>query len=233
MAIKTYLYRSDYIDQIDLTSLLDAAANPTIGVPTGQLLLPITVDDTVPNIKADLDEAMASLGYVYVAEQTGAIGGTHTDHGVLLADPVDPVPTAGDTYYNSALHLPMFYDGFRSKWVSVETSELMFGRDGSTAPGQYFRAVDGRVMSDTIGLYAMRSGTVVTLAYSRSNAVACSFEITVNGVTVHTVASAAAKGRDIAINADFNFGDIIAVRNRNPGGVPTDVVGWLRVKWRV
>ena len=155
-------------------------------------------------------------------------------YGKLGADPgVGPVATDGDTYYNTALRMPMTYDGLRTKWLSVESNEFIFGRNGPTAVGQYYRTVDGRVMSSTLGWYAIRSGTIVSLGYTRSNAVASTFELLRNGIVIATVGSAAINGRDITLNADFLFGDVLAVRNQNPGGVTQDVVGWFRVKWRV
>ncbi len=230
MAIKTYLYRPEYIAQVDLEALLAVGASPVIGTPTSQNLLPVTIDDSH---KVDLDEAMATFGYVFVAEQTGTTGTSRRDYGVLLADPIDPPPSAGDMYFNGAMQLEMRYDGVRGKWLSSDGSEFLFGRNGPKAAGSYYNTVDGRVMSATLGFYAVRSGTVLTLGYTRSNALASTFEIMRNGAVIHSVPSAAAAGRDIAINADFSFGDIIAGRNRNPGGVTTDVVGWLRMQWRV
>lgn len=168
------------------------------------------------------------------AGANGAVVNGIRHYGKLAADPVGPpAPADGDTYYNTALRMNMVYDGFRSKWLSVESGEFVFGRNGATAVGQYYRSVNNRVMSATLGWYAMRAGTVVSMTYTRSDNDAATFEIVRNGVLIHSVASAAIGGRDIAINADFNFGDVIAVRNRNPGNTTSDVTGWVRVKWRV
>lgn len=176
-----------------------------------------------------------------VAEATagnGVVVNTIRNYGKSAANPAAPAPTDGDTYYNTALRLPMAYDASRSKWLSVESSEFHFGRDGNTALGQYYRAADGRVMGPVgaafIGWYAIRSGTVISFAYTRSDNDAADFEI-VNqtGAVLHTIPSSAFGGRDIAVNADFNFGDILAVRNKLTGSITSDVVGWLRVKWRV
>lgn len=231
MAIKTYLYRAAGIATSDLTPLLAAGAAPVLGNVINVDLTPITIDEVH---KPDLDDAMASLGYAFVAEYTDpAPLVARTDYGVLTADPTSPVPTVGDYYYNDALQMEMKYDGLRTKFLSVESNEFTFGRNGATALGQYYRTVDGRVMSATIGWYAFRSGTIVSLGYTRSNLAASTFEIMRNGVVIASVGSAAISGRDITLNADFTFGDVLAVRNRNPGGITQDVVGWLRMKWRV
>ena len=158
-------------------------------------------------------------------------GGGRTDFGTLAVDPV-AVPSDGDKYYNSSLQMEMRYDILRLKWLSIEAVEFTFGRNQNTAAGQYYRTVDGRVMSATLGWYAVRSGTVVSLGYTRSDADAATFEITSNGAPIATVASSATGGRDITLNSDFIFGQVLAARNQNPGNTTSDVVGWIRVKWR-
>jgi hypothetical protein len=173
-----------------------------------------------------------------IAESTannGVVVNTIRNYGKLAADPgVGPAPSDGDTYYNTALRMNMVYDGFRSKWLSVESAEFHFGRDGNTAVNQYYRAADGRVMSSLLGWYAIRTGTVVSLGYTRGDSDQATFDIVQDGISIATVASAASAGRDVTLNADFNFGDILAVRNQAGGGnnTTTNVIGWIRVKWR-
>jgi hypothetical protein len=160
-------------------------------------------------------------------------GGPRTDYGVSATDPTVPPPSNGDLYYNSVLDMEMRYDATRGKWLSIEADIVPFGRDGPTGVGQYYRAVNNRIMSATIGWYGQFNGTVVSLAYTRSNFNAATFEVMRSGVAVHTVPSAIIKGRDPTINADFVAGDVLAVRNQNPGSMTMDVVGWMRVKWRI
>jgi hypothetical protein len=155
-----------------------------------------------------------------------------TDYGTLATNPAG-VPNDGDIYYNSSLQMEMRYDAFRSKWLSIESTEFIFRRDGNNAPGQYYRTADGRVMSATLGWYAVRSGTIVSLGYTRTDADAASAEITANGGTIASVASAATGGRDITLNADFTFGQVLAARNAAAGNTTSNFVGWIRVKWRV
>ena len=133
----------------------------------------------------------------------------------------------------------MRYDSTRGKWLSVESAEFHFGRDGNTAVGQYYRAADGRVMgpigANFLGWYAIRSGTVVSLGYTRSDSDQAVFDIVQDGTSIATVSSTATGGRDVTINADFTFGDVLAVLNQaGAGNNPTsNVIGWIRVKWRV
>jgi len=154
--------------------------------------------------------------------------------GKLASDPPvgpDPAPTDGDTYYNTSLRMAMQYDGLRSKWLSVASNEFTFGRDGNTAVNQYYRTVDGRIMSPTLGWYAIRSGTVVALGYTRSNTDATVFDLVQDGASIATVASSALSGRDITLNADFTFGDILAALNTG-ANTASNVIAWIQVKWR-
>jgi len=231
MAITTYLYRAPGVRNADLAPLLAIGAGATVGVPLNDSLTPVTVDSAH---KIDLDDAMASLGYEFVSIYTdpAPIVGRR-DFGVLAANPVGVVPGAGDYYYNSSLQMEMTYDSLRSKWLSIESTEFIFGRNGTTNIGQYYRTADGRVMTPTLGWYAVRSGTVVSLGYTRANALASTFEITADGVTIAALASAATSGRSVSLNSDFTFGQVLGARNQNPGNVTTEVTGWVRVRWSV
>jgi hypothetical protein len=230
MAIRTYLYSASPVTSTELDPLLAIGVPYTIGDALGASLIPITIDDAN---KTDLDDAMLELGYVYVSEYTGvATLQGRQDYGVLATDPVGITPGTGDMYYNSILQMEMRYDNVRSKWLSVESQRFQFGRDGATAVDQYFRGADGRVLSDSIGWYAERSGTIISMAYTRSNSVAMAFEVTANGAALGNLPSSAVGGRSVALNFDFNFGDVLAVRNAG-AGVPDDVNAVLGIKWRV
>jgi hypothetical protein len=156
------------------------------------------------------------------------------NYGKSAADPaVGPAPADGDTYYNTSMRMGMVYDGLRSKWLSAESTSFHFGRDGNTAANQYYRAADGRVMSSTSGWYAERSGTVISMAYTRTDTDAATFDIVGDGASLTTVASSAIGGRSIALNADFTFGQVLAVLNQAGGNTTSNVIAHIRVKWRV
>ena len=149
MAIRTYLYKAAGVVDADLTPLLAGGAGAVVGAPLNETLLPITVDDAH---KADLDDAMASLNYVFDSEYTDpAAIVPRRDYGVLAINPTGTTPGAGDYYFNSSLQMEMTFDGLRSKWLSVESAEFVFGREGNTNTSQFYRTVDGRVMSSTLG----------------------------------------------------------------------------------
>lgn len=178
----------------------------------------------------------SSLAIDTITETTagnGVVVNGVRNYGKSPTNPALPAPVDGDTYYNTVLRMQMTYDGFRGKWLSVEAETMHFGRDGNTQAGQYYRAADGRVMSATLGWYAERSGTVVSMTYTRTDSDSATFNIVANGGSIATVASSATGGRDITLNADFTFGDIIAVLNQAGGNATSNVIAKIRVRWRV
>jgi hypothetical protein len=148
-------------------------------------------------------------------------------------DPSSPTPAAGDLYFNTGLSLWMMYDGTRTKWLSVESSILGFGRGGATPAGSYFNGTDGVSFSAAQGLLGVWNGTVVSLGYTRSNTTSTTFEVTADGVAISTLASAATSGYTVSLNNDFSQGDVLGVRNQSGGGIARDIQGWVRVKWRI
>jgi len=163
----------------------------------------------------------------------GVVVNAVRNYGKSSSNPGSPAPSDGDIYYNTALRMQMTYDGSRGKWLSVESDSMHFGRDGNTKDGQYYRAADGRVMSSAEGWYAERSGTVIALAYTRTDSDATTFEVVADGASIATLASSATGGRSISLNADFTFGQILAVRNQAGGNTTSNVIAKIRVRWRV
>ncbi len=178
----------------------------------------------------------ATLTVDSISESTlnnGVVVNGVRNYGKSAVNPMAPPPTDGDTYYNTVLRMQMTYDGLRSKWLSIEAETIQFGRNGNVGANQYFRAINGRIMSASLGHYAERSGTIVSLSYTRSNSDAAIFDIEASGVSTGSVVpTASTSGRSITLNSDFNFGDILAVRNTG-ANVMSDVIAKFRVRWRV
>jgi len=150
-------------------------------------------------------------------------------------DPVAPVPTDGDLYFNTALEVLMAYDAARGKWLAVgEGASFQVGHQGTVPVGTYFRGMDGKTLSGTLGYVAPWNGTVVGLSFSRTNTDATTFEVTAGGVTIESVVTGAnASGLDNSLDGDFNQGDILAVRNAAGGDNTQNTQVWVRMKWRV
>lgn len=145
-------------------------------------------------------------------------------------DPTNPTPEEGDRYYNTTLEMEMRYDGLRTKWLSVETSNFDGSDAGNIPVGTYLR-VGWLRMAGVLGFTAPLNGTVVSLGYSRSDSDASNFAVTADGVTIATVATAATSGYSTTLNADFDQGDVLGLRNDGANAMK-DPIAWVRVKWR-
>jgi hypothetical protein len=148
-------------------------------------------------------------------------------------NPASPAPTAGDLYYNTVLAQWMYYDGARSKWLSVESFVLLFGRLGATPAGAYYKGADGIAFSASSGHPAFWDGTIVALGYTRTDSDSVTFEVTEDGTSISTLASTATSGYTLSLNDDFSQGSILGVRNQTGGNVIQEAHGWVRLKWRV
>jgi len=157
------------------------------------------------------------------------------NYGASATDPATPTPAEGDVYFNTALDMQMFYDSSRSKWLSVETGEIHFGRNGNVGAGAFYRGVDRRAFTSTIGRNAEYNGTIVSLTYTRSDTSSATFEVTANGtlITTASLLSSAVKGENLSINGDFSAGQILGVRNQSGGTQTSNIQGWVRFRWRV
>ncbi len=148
-------------------------------------------------------------------------------------NPTSPTPVDGDRYYNTALNMPMRYDGSRSKWLSVESSVIHFGKTGNVAAGNYFCGADNQFYSATSGRYAEFAGTVVGLTVTRSDTDAAIVEVTADGVTLSSMATSAIAVNDASLNDDFSADEVLAVRVGAGGAAMSNILGWAKVKWRV
>jgi|APSaa5957512535_1039671.scaffolds.fasta_scaffold04727_2 hypothetical protein len=154
------------------------------------------------------------------------------DYGSSATDPTSPTPADGDSYWNSVLKMQMCYDGGRSKWLSVNTSELAFGRNGNTGDGAYYRGTGNGSFSATRGRNAEYNGTVVSLTYTRADTDAATFEAVADGVAIGTVASSALGGKDLTLDGDFTADQVLGARNQTGGNVTNNVQGWIVMRWR-
>jgi len=154
------------------------------------------------------------------------------NYGASATDPTTPTPSDGDMYYNTVLKMEMQYDGSRSKFLSKDSVQIGFGRFGNVGAGAFYRGVDRRAFTATIGRLAEFNGTVVSLAYTRADVDAATFEVTADGTAISTLASSAVSGKDITLNDDFNANQILGARNQSGGNTTSNVMGWITLRWR-
>lgn len=138
----------------------------------------------------------------------------------------------GDKFYDTDLDMEMRFDAGRTKWLSVEAMYFQFGRQGNVAATVYYRGIDGQVMSSTLGYHMPENGTIVALGYTRADSDAATFDVVEGGTSRATLASSATSGRSTALDGDFSQGGILAVQNQAAGGTTSDVMGWVKVKFR-
>lgn len=156
-------------------------------------------------------------------------------YGTSPSDPLAVIGgfVEGDKYYNSTLHMEMRYDALRAKWLSVESIMVQVGRNGNVGLGQYYRGVDGRVLSATIGYPALFNGTVVGFGYTRGNALSATFEIVEGGLLLASIGpTISTTGTNTVLNADFTAAGILALRNSAVGNLTRHVQAWIKLKWR-
>jgi hypothetical protein len=155
----------------------------------------------------------------------------------MLVDPVPnpgivPPPDPGDMYYNTSIEQLMTYEGNRSKWLSVATADLVFGRYGRTGSGAYYRGPGNRSYGDSVGRAAEYDGTVVSMSYTRSGVALARFAVTANGVILQFLNSSATSGISTTFDADFSAGQILGIQS-SPGSATTrNVAGCARIRWR-
>ena len=75
-------------------------------------------------------------------------------------------------------------------------------------------------------------GTIVGLGYTRDDADAATFDVVEGGASRATLASAATSGKSNALDGDFSADGVLAVVNQAGGNTMSDVIGWVKVKFR-
>jgi len=227
-------------------SLLDINATSTNGTGTIEL----DADDTIA-LEVGASGAI-NIG-TDAAVSTTTIGNNTSTSGVVVNSGTEQVevdgvtyygagagpPTAttsgfqnGDKFFDTDLEMEMRYDSTRSKWLSVEAMYIQYGRNGNNGVGVYYRGIDGRVMSSTNGYHMPYDGTVVGLGYTRDDTDSATFDVVEGGTSRATLASTAVSGRSNALDGDFSQGGVLAVVNQAGGNTTTNVMGWVKVKFR-
>jgi len=138
----------------------------------------------------------------------------------------------GDRYYNTTLKRWMSYDSSRAKWFT-ESARFGAGYQGTLALSAYLRAEGYVQMSASLGWVTHTAGTIVGFGWTRGDSDAATFELCANGVALTEIASAAVRGYDMSLNADFAANVVLSVRNKSTGNAMTNPLVWVEVRWRV
>jgi parallel beta-helix repeat protein len=169
-----------------------------------------------------------------------SIGLANWEHTTVTAGPAwygssatDPAGSfnSGDEYFNTVLGQKMFYDGTRSKWLSVSLCFEGMGKRGNTPQNTFYDRFDGMALGTTTGPYIPK-GTIVAISYGTDNAVSHTCEVLIDGSVVASLASGGATtAHDNTINADYNGGKY-AARNGNGGSTTNDFQGTICYRLR-
>jgi hypothetical protein len=219
----------DGVDGVDLNSsagpinIGDDADTGDINVGTGAAARDITIGNNTGATGVTIDSG---------TEQVEIDGVTY--YGAVAADPTATSSgfQDGDKYFNTVLDMEMRYDSTRAKWLSVEAMYIQFGRQGNVGASVFYRGVDRQVMSSTTGYFMPYAGTVVGLGYTRNDADAATFDIVEGGTSRATLASSAVSGKSNALDGDFSQDGILAIQNEAGSNTTTNVMGWVKVKFR-
>ena len=233
-------------DGSNLTNLPSAAITTYSSASAGRIITSVnattvegeanlTFDNTTLTITGDISGSGNISGSAFYGDGSN-LTGLARDFGPSATDPAGS-PNAGDFYYNTVLNMTMHYDLSRTKWLSVETAEIHFGRNGTTGIGAYYRGINGRSYSDTQGRYAEHSGTIVSFSYTRGPPLifgGAIFNVTSDGTTVSFLSSSALKDAVSTLDDDFSANTVLGVRNQSADGTSTtDILGVVRIKWRI
>ena len=136
-------------------------------------------------------------------------------------DPVG-IHGAGDVYYNTSIDEVMRYSGDKNKWLSALSLTVQAGRNGTTNPAVFYRAINGMVLDAGDRGLPVTKGTLISLAMSRTDSDAAILECLVNGVVVATLASSASGLTEGSYNIDIDTG-LISFRNQVGGNATSNV----------
>jgi len=154
-------------------------------------------------------------------------------YGALAADPSSPASVDGDEYYNTVLKKKMCYDSSRSKWLSIESLTMQWGRNGFTADGSYYYGTQQLQYTATRGFYVPCNVTIVAMGYTRATTASATFVVTADGVsTAAELLSTAIKGSSMTLNVNIASGAILGVLNKAGGNTTSNVMAWILLKCR-
>jgi hypothetical protein len=112
----------------------------------------------------------------------------------------------------------MYYDGNRSKWLSISTLSDGAGVNNNTSPGNFYKRFNGLTLSDSQGPF-IQKGTVVGIGYTSSTTATHTFQVRINGTIISLLASCgAASASNFTKNDDFEAG-IFSCFNQGPDTV--------------
>lgn len=175
-------------------------------------------------------------GDLFIQTDLSVNGKTSTGEFNVSGSSFPGSPSAGDLFYRTDLVQNFEYDASRGKWLSIDRSKYISGRDdlpGNTAG--YFGIVDLQFTS-TEGFLMPKNGTIVSASFINANTITRDVGIRVNNSASYQVLLSLSASSSIIrndLNLDISTGDIIqtgalsgGVLNGITRGICTFEVAW-------
>lgn len=127
------------------------------------------------------------------------------------------------------------YDATRTKWLTLESAAIQFGREGDTTQDNL--RYGGNMISGTSGALMPFDGTIVAITAMAASGDDTDINVrardasNTNSVN-ETFSLTSLRYTDTATNLDFDAGDYITARGRDNTTTAVDVTVIVWVKWR-
>lgn len=183
---------------------------------------------------------------IFATAQVGV--GTLTPNGKLTIDAsaetiaaLELIPQATPTTDLAAGQLAVIgdklymYDATRTKWLTLESTAIQFGREGNTTQDNI--RYGGNMISGVSGALMPFDGTIVAITAMAASGDDTDINVrardaaNTNSVN-ETFSLASLRYTDTATNLDFDAGDYITARGRDNTTTAVDVTVIVWVKWR-
>lgn len=140
---------------------------------------------------------------------------------------------AGDVFYASDNGLTYFYDGTRSKWLSVQRLALVFSADKSD--GNYLYP-GGTSNANTSGYQIPADATILSVSVLGASGNATKgMQLTINNNTASPALSFSLSGlsyTNTTANIDVSADDYIGIKSVSTGGRVNDIVAFIEIAYR-
>lgn len=176
----------------------------------------IGVGTTSPTAEVEIETDNTGIPALELNPQTAPVGTADGQLSVI-----------GDKLY--------MYDATRTKWLSVESTALQFGRNGNSSTNTLH--FGGNMVSGTSGPLMPFDGTIVCITAMAASGADTDVNIRVRdnaGVNSvdDTFSLASLRYTNTTANLDFNAGDYFTIRARDGSTTAVDLTVVVWVKWR-
>lgn len=164
------------------------------------------------NVLFDLSAAPFFTEFHISTALTGSSNflGFFADEGVGF--PAGPFPP-GKTYHNTTINEQMYFDDFRSRFLSIAETTLNCGRGGVTSSGAFLSQPGGvRFLLNSRGWFAPNGGVLVGMSGTRTDADSVQIELMNGAVIAAELDFLLLPTASATFNVDVTGGNVLTVR---------------------